>query len=227
MEPSPTIAWPFTRADEILRACREITTAAPRELAVWLELLHAPAAPFVPQEWHGQRLCAMAVCYSGDLAETAQALAPIRALGAPVVDLLHEQPYTQVQYYLDATEPKGMHYYWKTDYLAELTDDFLSELAGSSPNAPSLRRTSASSTSAVRARRTNPTGRARRSSRPVNGGSRVSKVLFVCVGNQGRSVMAERCSGAPRPAGTKRSRPARTPAPASTRTWSKLSPRSA
>jgi hypothetical protein len=129
MEPSPTIAWPFTRADEILRACREITTAAPRELAVWLELLHAPAAPFVPQEWHGQRLCAMAVCYSGDLAETAQALAPIRALGAPVVDLLHEQPYTQVQYYLDATEPKGMHYYWKTDYLAELTDDFLSELA--------------------------------------------------------------------------------------------------
>jgi FAD/FMN-containing dehydrogenase len=123
------IAWPFTRADEILPAYRATTNGAPRELAVWLVLLHAPPAPFVPTEWHGQRLCAMAVCYSGDLAETENALAPIRALGAPVVDLLHEQPYTQVQSYLDATEPKGMHYYWKTDYLTDLSDDFLSELA--------------------------------------------------------------------------------------------------
>ena len=31
-----------------------------------------------------------------------------------------EQPYTQVQSYLDATEPKGHHYYWRTEYLAEL-----------------------------------------------------------------------------------------------------------
>jgi FAD/FMN-containing dehydrogenase len=123
------IAWPFARADEILRAYHAITTTAPRELAVWLVLLHAPPAPFVPEQWHGKRLCAMAVCYSGDLAGVDEALAPIRALGAPVVDLLQEQPYTQVQSYLDTTEPKGMHYYWKTDYLAELSDDFLSELA--------------------------------------------------------------------------------------------------
>jgi FAD/FMN-containing dehydrogenase len=123
------IAWPFTRSDEILHAYRAITTGAPRELAVWLILLHAPPAPFVPEQWHGERLCAMAICYSGDLAETEKALAPIRALGAPVVDLLREQPYTQLQSYLDATDPKGMHYYWKTDYLAELSDSFLSEFA--------------------------------------------------------------------------------------------------
>ena len=52
-------------------------------------------------------------------------LAPIRALGDPVFDLLHEQPYVELQSYLDATEPKGNHYYWKTEYAAELSDDFL------------------------------------------------------------------------------------------------------
>jgi hypothetical protein len=53
-------------------------------------------------------------------------LAPIRALGEPLFDLLREQPYTQVQSYLDEAEPQGMHYYWKTEYLAQLSDDLLS-----------------------------------------------------------------------------------------------------
>jgi FAD/FMN-containing dehydrogenase len=132
------IAWPFDRADEILRAYRTLTSEAPRELAVWMNLLRAPAAPFVPSEWHGERVCAMAVCYSGDLGEVDAAMAPIRALGDPVFDLLAQQPYTSVQSYLDATEPKGNHYYWKTEYLAELSDDFLStwrDLAAQCPSA--------------------------------------------------------------------------------------------
>jgi hypothetical protein len=131
------IAWPFERADEILRAYRSLTAEAPRELAVWMNLLRAPAAPFVPRSWHGERVCAMAVCYSGDLGAVDAVLAPIRAIGDPVFDLLAQQPYTSVQSYLDATEPKGNHYYWKTEYLAELSDDFLStwrDLAAECPS---------------------------------------------------------------------------------------------
>jgi FAD/FMN-containing dehydrogenase len=120
------IAWPFDRADEILATYRMLTAKAPRELAAWMVLFRAPPAPFVPQEWHGERICAMAVCYSGDLDRVDAVLAPIRALGDPVFDLLAEQPYTQVQSYLDATEPKGNHYYWKTEFAAELSDEFLS-----------------------------------------------------------------------------------------------------
>jgi hypothetical protein len=122
------IAWPFERADEILRAYRTITTEAPRDLSAWMILLHAPPAPFVPEGWHGRKICGMAVCYSGDLNRVNEALRRIRALGDPVVDLLAEQPYTQVQSYLDDTEPKGNHYYWKTEYVAELSDDLLSTM---------------------------------------------------------------------------------------------------
>jgi FAD/FMN-containing dehydrogenase len=130
------IAWPFERAEEILRAYRTITTEAPRELSVWMILLHAPPAPFVPEPWHGRKICAMAICYSGQLHDADRALARIHALGDPVVDLLAEQPYTQVQSYLDDTEPKGNHYYWRTEYVAELSDDLLSairELYGACP----------------------------------------------------------------------------------------------
>lgn len=122
------IAWPFDRADEILRAYRAITTAAPPELTVFLIMRTAPPAPFVPPQWRGERICAMSVCYSGDLADADEVLAPIRALGDPVVDLLAEQPYTQLQSYLDAGEPKGDQYYWKTEYASELSDELLATM---------------------------------------------------------------------------------------------------
>ena len=119
------VAWPFERADEILSAYRTITEEAPRELAVWLLLLHAPPAPFVPPQWHGKKICAMAVCYTGDLGRTEEALAAIRALDDPILDLLHEQPYVEVQSYLDATEPKGICHYWRTEFLSGLDDGLL------------------------------------------------------------------------------------------------------
>jgi FAD/FMN-containing dehydrogenase len=119
------VAWPFGRADEILDAYRTLTKKAPRELSVWLLLLHAPPAPFVPPEWHGRKICAMAVCYSGDLGGAETALAPIRALGEPILDLLHEQPYVEVQSYLDATEPRGICHYWRTEFLSRLDDGLL------------------------------------------------------------------------------------------------------
>lgn len=130
------IAWPFERADEVLEAYREFTAQAPRELTVFLLLRRAPPAPFVPEEWHGELICAMAVSYSGDLDDTEEVLAPIRSIGDPVFDILKEQPYTQLQSYLDATQPKGNHYYWKTEFAAELSDDLLStmrDLAAENP----------------------------------------------------------------------------------------------
>jgi FAD/FMN-containing dehydrogenase len=119
------IAWPFARAGEIMSAYRTLTAAATRELSVWLVLRRAPAAPVVPEAWHGELVCAMAVCYTGDPTAVDEALAPIRALADPVVDLLDTQPYTVVQSFFDDDEPNGAHYYWKTEYLARLDDDLL------------------------------------------------------------------------------------------------------
>jgi FAD/FMN-containing dehydrogenase len=130
------IAWPFERADEILRAYRTITADAPRELTVWMVLLHAPPLPFVPGEWHGRKVCTMVVCWSGDLAEADAALAPIRAIGDAAVDLLQPWPYVQQQSFLDEGEPKGAHYYWKTEYVSELSDGLLDAIRDTFANCP-------------------------------------------------------------------------------------------
>ena len=124
------IAWPFERAAEVMAAYRALTGTAPRELAAWLVLLNAPPAPFVAPEWHGRRVCAFAICHSGDPAAAERDLAPVRALGDPVFDLLGPMPYTEVQSYLDDTEPTGHHFYWKTEFLAGLEDGLLEGMRG-------------------------------------------------------------------------------------------------
>ena len=122
------IAWPFERPEEIVETYQTFTADVPRELTVFLNMRRAPAAPFVPKEWHGERICAMIVCYSGDLDDTSQALAPIRALENPIVDLLQERPYTGMQSLLDATQPEGKHYYMKTEFASELSDGLRSTM---------------------------------------------------------------------------------------------------
>jgi FAD/FMN-containing dehydrogenase/pimeloyl-ACP methyl ester carboxylesterase len=130
------IAWPFELADDFLRAYRTVTTEGPDELTAFLMIARAPAAPFVPAEWHHRRMCALSICFSGDLGDAEAAVAPLRAIGDPIVDLLREQPYTELQSYLDATEPKGRHDYWRMEYASELSDGLLASfqaLAGDCP----------------------------------------------------------------------------------------------
>ena len=82
------IAWPFERADEILRAYRTLTAAAPRELAVWLILLRLRPRRSCPRRGTASGSAPWPSATAATCERADEALAPIRALGDPVVDLL-------------------------------------------------------------------------------------------------------------------------------------------
>jgi FAD/FMN-containing dehydrogenase len=117
------IVWSADRVDEVLATYRDLTESAPRELTAGVTVRMAPPAPFLPEEWHGKPIIGLLVCHSG--ADVEGDLAPLRALGDPIADLVTMKPYTEQQSMLDGMEPKGHHYYWKTEYLAGLTSEFL------------------------------------------------------------------------------------------------------
>ncbi len=117
------VVWSADRAGEVLATFRDLTESAPRELTAAMVVRLAPPAPFLPEEWHGKPIIGMLVCHSGANAEAD--LAPVRALGDPIVDVVTEKPYADQQTMLDGTEPKGLHYYWKTEYLPGLSSEFL------------------------------------------------------------------------------------------------------
>lgn len=111
------IAWSARDAQAVLAAYRELSAQAPRELTTVAILRIAPPAPWLPKEMHGTPIIAVFVCHSGDVARGEALLAPLRAAAPSVADIVMPRPYVQMQSLLDATQPRGRRYYWKSHYL--------------------------------------------------------------------------------------------------------------
>jgi FAD/FMN-containing dehydrogenase len=111
------VAWPASEAPRVLELYRELVAQAPAELTLIAFMRPAPPAPWLPKQWHGQSIVAILACYSGKPEEGEKLVAPIKSFGQPIGDVLVRRPYTQMQSLLDATQPKGRRYYWKSEYL--------------------------------------------------------------------------------------------------------------
>ena len=117
------VAWPAEEAPRVLELYRTLSEGAPPELTLVTLIRPAPPAPWLPPEWHGKPIIGILACYSGKPEEGERLVAPIKALGKPIGDILVRRPYAQLQSLLDATQPKGRRYYWKSEYLARVTPE--------------------------------------------------------------------------------------------------------
>jgi len=114
------VAWPASEAPRVLELYRRLTETAPPELTLVALMRPAPPAPWLPKEMHGKPIVAMLACHSGRPEEGERAVAPIKSFGKPIGDILVRRPYAQLQSLLDATQPKGRRYYWKSEYLSRI-----------------------------------------------------------------------------------------------------------
>jgi FAD/FMN-containing dehydrogenase len=114
------IAWRGEDAAGVLELYRSLASQAPRELTCIAALRLAPPAPWLAKDVHGKPIVALFVCHSGPLADAARLMAPIKAFGNPVGDVIQKRSYVSQQTLLDATQPKGRRYYWKSEYLRSL-----------------------------------------------------------------------------------------------------------
>ena len=125
------------RAPEVLAAYGALTADAPRELASLLVLRRAPAAPPVPDWLRGEPAIGVAVCWTGELDEGPAHLGALAALPDPAADTLGPKPFTAFQQVLDAGQPFGRRYYWKTHYLPDWDHDAGAVLAEHAARVPS------------------------------------------------------------------------------------------
>jgi FAD/FMN-containing dehydrogenase len=121
------VAWRAEDAPEVLEMYRQLTEDAPPEHASVAVLRMAPPAPWLPKEIHGKPIVAIFVCDSGPRAEAAERVAAIKAFKSPVGDILQPRPYNTQQSILDATQPDGRRYYWKSEYLPEIVPGLLTK----------------------------------------------------------------------------------------------------
>lgn len=119
------IVHPFADAPALLRRYRDVVAGAPNELSAWVVLRKAPPLPFLPADVHGKEVVVIAALYSGDMAAGERAVAPLRAIGKPIADVISPHPYVGFQAAFDPLLAPGARNYWKTHNLARLTDGAL------------------------------------------------------------------------------------------------------
>ena len=85
------ILFPATHG--VLRGLVPLLLAAPDELTAMPLIMTAPPDPAIPEEYHGRLVVKLSVAWSGSPAAGERALAPLRALGAPINDTVVWQPY--------------------------------------------------------------------------------------------------------------------------------------
>jgi FAD/FMN-containing dehydrogenase len=114
------IAWRGEDAEAVLEMYRELALTAPRELTCVAALRMAPPAPWIDKAEHGKPIVALFVCYSGKIEDGLKIADRLKAFGRPVGNVLQQRSYVSQQTLLDATQPKGRRYYWKSEYLRGL-----------------------------------------------------------------------------------------------------------
>jgi FAD/FMN-containing dehydrogenase len=119
------VLWDASDAGEVLRFYRDFIRDAPDDLGTVVRFGAAPPLAAIPADLHWRPVIMVGICYAGATADGERWLRPLRAFGAPLVDLVRPGPYTGFQSALDSTVVHGWNYYWKSTHLSDLRDDLI------------------------------------------------------------------------------------------------------
>ena len=118
------IIWPIEQAGELLRWYREFIENAPENLYGWFGFHRVPTGSPLPEELHGAHGCVITWCYTGPMDKAEEVFRPIREMGDPVLDMAGPMPYPTLQSMFDQLYyPPGLQWYWKADFVKELSDE--------------------------------------------------------------------------------------------------------
>ncbi len=81
---------------EVIVGAIEASDAAPEELTTIVNVMPAPPMPFVPKEHHGRLVAMILLCFAGGAEAGARAIAPLRALATPLVDMVRPMRYPEI-----------------------------------------------------------------------------------------------------------------------------------
>ncbi|HYM69702.1 MAG TPA: FAD-binding oxidoreductase [bacterium] len=116
------VLHPAEKARELLRFYNRWVATLPDEMTSMVAFITAPPLPFIPQALHGTPMVAVAVCYAGAVTDGERVAQPLTSFGPPAVAHVGPVPYTVLQGMFDASAPYGIHSYWKTHYVPDLSD---------------------------------------------------------------------------------------------------------
>ena len=133
--------WELAKAPEVMRWYREFIVKAPRDLSGFFVFLVVPPAPPVPEHLHGKRMCGVVWCYAGPPDRATSVFARIRRFESPALDLIGPMPHPTLQSMFDPLYPPGLQWYWRADFVKELSDEAIALHAQYASEIPTMHST--------------------------------------------------------------------------------------
>jgi FAD/FMN-containing dehydrogenase len=121
------VLHPLEKAKEALKFYYEYSHSAPDELSLDAVFMTSP---------DGDPVFAVAPCYIGPTEQGERVLEPLRRFGPPLADEVGPASYTEVQA-ANVFFPIGLHYYWKSHFLEEISDDAIEATVSHFASVPS------------------------------------------------------------------------------------------
>jgi FAD/FMN-containing dehydrogenase len=122
------VFYEATEAERILQEYVRIATAAPDALSTEVMLALAPPAPFIPPDKQGKPMVGILICYTGDINEGEQVVAPLRQIATPIADLIVPMPYPDLFALTAIGEVPGLQHHGRSLFVETFSDEIVHTL---------------------------------------------------------------------------------------------------
>jgi FAD/FMN-containing dehydrogenase len=119
--------WHLEESVDVLKWYRSFITKAPRDINGFFAFLVVPPGPPFPEHLHNKKMCGVIWCYTGPLKKAEKVFKPIRAFRKPALDMVGPIPHPMLQSMFDALYVAGLQWYWKADFVHELSDEAITQ----------------------------------------------------------------------------------------------------
>ncbi len=114
--------WHIEDSKEMMQKFDHLISRAPDELYGFFAFLTVPpVAPF-PEHLQMKKMCGIVWCYTGDMDKAEEVFKPIREYKTPALDFVGPIPIPALQTMFDGLYPPGYLWYWKADFVKELSE---------------------------------------------------------------------------------------------------------
>jgi len=131
------VFWDARDAKKVMATYRDFIARAPEELGLFVGLKTVPPTDPFPREHWNKRACAVIGAFNGPTAEGQKLVGKLlESLPAPLFNWMSEMPFTAIQTLFDPFFPKGLQWYWKGDFVQQLSDQAIDAHIANATKAP-------------------------------------------------------------------------------------------
>jgi len=115
--------YELSETADVMKWYRDFIPAAPDDLNGFFAFLTVPPAPPFPEHLHLKKMCGIVWAHVGPQEKAKETFKPIRDFKKPALDFVGPLPQPALQSMFDALYPPGLQWYWRADFVNELSDD--------------------------------------------------------------------------------------------------------